>query len=412
MLEAYRRVRAGTEDLCRPLAIEDYVVQSMPDVSPTRWHIAHTSWFFETFVLTPGLEGYRPFREEFKFLFNSYYNSVGPMHGRPDRGLLTRPTVEEITEYRAHVDRGMEALLSSAGEDQVARYSPVIVLGLNHVQQHQELLLTDIKHVFFQNPLYPTYRDLNPGREAEVAGLEWIAYPEGLREIGHPGNGFAFDNETPRYRVFVNAFQLADRLITNGEYLEFMAAGGYENPTPWLSDGWYAVKENGWKAPLYWVGKDGGWHEFTLGGLRELRPTEPVAHLSLYEADAFARWAGARLATEAEWEVAAEDVSLGGNLLETDHLHPIPLVEPASGRPRQLIGDVWEWTRSAYQPYPGYKPVEGALGEYNGKFMSSQMVLRGGSCLTPGTHIRKTYRNFYPPNARWQVTGLRLAKDG
>ena len=410
-MEAYRRVRARTEDLCRPLAIEDYVVQSMPDVSPTRWHIAHTSWFFETFVLTPGLEAYRPFREEFKFLFNSYYNSVGPMHGQPDRGLMTRPTVEEITEYRAHVDRGMETLLSSAGEDQVARYSPVIVLGLNHAQQHQELLLTDIKHVFFQNPLYPIYRDLNPGREAEVAELGWILYPEGLREIGHSGDGFGYDNETPRHRVFVDPFRLADRLITNGEYLEFMEAGGYDTPTPWLSDGWYAVKENGWNAPLYWVRKDGGWHEFTLGGLREVRPTEPVAHLSLYEADAFARWAGARLATEAEWEVAAEDVSLVGNLLETDHLHPIPLVEPAAGRPRQLFGDVWEWTRSAYQPYPGYKPVEGALGEYNGKFMSSQMVLKGGSCLTPGTHIRKTYRNFYPPNARWQVTGLRLAKD-
>jgi ergothioneine biosynthesis protein EgtB len=411
LLETYRAVRQKTEDLCRPLAVEDYVVQTMADVSPTKWHIAHTSWFFETFVLSSGFPGYHSPRSEYRFLFNSYYNTVGPMYYRPERGFLTRPSVHEVYGYREHVDRHMEEFLSQGDPDKIRELAPIIVLGLNHAQQHQELILTDIKHVLSRNPMYPAYLELKVSPERQVPPLDWVAFPEGLQHIGHEGDEFAFDNETPRHRVFVEAFGMGNRLVTNGEYLEFMEDGGYERPDLWLSDGWYQVRENRWHGPLYWIREDGVWHEFTLGGLRKVNTSEPVCHVSYYEADAYARWVGKRLPTEAEWEVVAQAVPVAGNLLETNSLHPVSLAEAPGGVPAQLVGDVWEWTRSGYEPYPGYAPAEGALGEYNGKFMSAQMVLRGGSCVTPESHIRKTYRNFFPPHSRWQFMGIRLATD-
>jgi ergothioneine biosynthesis protein EgtB len=409
LLENYRRIRRQSEAVCAPLETEDYVVQTMTDVSPAKWHLAHTSWFFETFILEPAFPSYRPFHPDYRRLFNSYYFSVGPMHFRPERGLLSRPTVKEIYAYRKHVDRHMEAFLSEAGEEQLETLGPALILGLNHCQQHQELMLTDLKHLFSRNPLFPVYRPLEPGPEGAVPAHSWLEFEEGVRYLGHGGRGFCFDNETPQHRVFLEAFRLGNRPVTNGEYLEFMDAGGYREPRLWLSDGWYGLEEKGWEAPLYWVRQEGTWRQFTLGGLRPIRESEPVCHLSYYEADAYARWAGARLPAEAEWETAAGNVPVAGNLLESDILHPAPA--PGAADPRQLFGDVWEWTRSAYSPYPGYRPPAGALGEYNGKFMSGQMVLRGGSCVTPRDHIRKTYRNFFAPASRWQFTGIRLAKD-
>jgi ergothioneine biosynthesis protein EgtB len=409
LLDRYRRVRAVTESLCRPLVVEDYVVQSMPDVSPTKWHLAHTSWFFETFVLIPALPGYRVLHPRYRELFNSYYYRVGPMHLRPERGLLTRPTVEEVVAYRRHVDGAMERLLQDHPEA-AARVAFAIELGIQHCQQHQELILTDLKHVFAQNPLAPVYRALAPAPAfGTVPPLRWETFEEGIRRIGHDGDGFAFDNERPRHRVFMSAFRLAGRAVTNREYAAFIADGGYERPELWLSDGWIARGERGWTGPLYWREEEGRRREFTLGGLRDLELDAPVVHVSYYEADAYARWAGARLPTEAEWETAAAG-PVEGNLLEADRLHPVP----AGDGPglRQLFGDVWEWTASAYAGYPGFRPFAGDFGEYNGKFMSGQMVLRGGSCLTPRSHLRPTYRNFFPPHARWQFSGIRLAVDG
>jgi ergothioneine biosynthesis protein EgtB len=414
LLENYRRIRRQSHAICEPLETEDYVVQTMTDVSPAKWHLAHTSWFFETFVLEPHVPGYRPFHPDFRRLFNSYYFSVGPMHFRPERGLLSRPTVKEIFAYRKHVDEHMEAFLTGAGDEGMETFGPLVVLGLNHCQQHQELMLTDLKHVFSRNPLFPAYRALDPGLDSAAPAHAWMEFEEGVRYLGHDEKGFCFDNEMPQHRVFVEAFRLGNRPVTSGEYLAFMNAGGYREPSLWLSDGWYAVDEEGWEAPLYWVRKDGAWWQFTLGGLRPVRESEPVCHVSFYEADAYARWAGVRLPTEAEWETAAGATPVTGNLLETDALHPRPAAVSAAGAtgPLQPFGDVWEWTRSAYSPYPGYRPPAGALGEYNGKFMSGQMVLRGGSCVTPQDHIRKTYRNFFAPGARWQFTGIRLAADG
>jgi ergothioneine biosynthesis protein EgtB len=411
LLEAYRRVRHQTESLCEPLATEDYVVQTMPDVSPTKWHIAHTSWFFETFVLSEGVGGYVPHREEFGYLFNSYYNAVGPMHHRPERGFLSRPTVEEVLAYRRHVDRSMETFLTGGDPARVAALAPVVVIGLNHEQQHQELILTDLKHVFSRNPLLPAYRTLEAAPATELAPHAWIDHPEGLREIGHPGPGFAFDNEYPRHRQFLEGFRIGSRPVANAEYLAFMEDGGYERPELWLSDGWRTIQEEGWRAPLHWIERDGTWFEFTLGGLRRPVSAAPVCHVSHYEADAYATWAGRRLPTEAEWEIAAAPVPVEGNFLESGRLHPAPAASPPEGEPVQMMGDVWEWTRSSYEPYPGFRAPAGALGEYNGKFMSAQVVLRGGSCVTPVSHIRKTYRNFFPPHSRWQFSGIRLAAD-
>jgi len=401
----YRRIRALTTALCAPLETEDYVVQSMPDASPAKWHLAHTTWFFEQFLLKTHLPAYRPFHPRYEYLFNSYYESVGPMFQRADRGQLTRPTVREVLDYRRHVDEHMLRLIDSRENDE--RIDKLVTLGLNHEQQHQELLLTDIKHLFSRNPLQPAYRERSSSSSGSAAPLQFRSFDGGVREIGASGKGFCFDNETPRHKVYVQPFALADRPIVNSEYLEFIRDGGYRRPELWLSDGWATVKREGWTHPIYWSESLDA--EFTLGGVQPLHASAPVCHLSYYEADAFARWAGARLPTEHEWEVATEGVAPSGNVLESEHFHPQPA--PEGNGLQQMFGDVWEWTASAYSAYPGYRPPAGALGEYNGKFMCNQLVLRGGSCATPSDHIRATYRNFFYPHARWQFAGVRLARD-
>ncbi|MBV9850249.1 MAG: ergothioneine biosynthesis protein EgtB [Armatimonadetes bacterium] len=416
LLPQYRAVRSLSERLCDTLVPEDYVVQSMPDVSPTKWHLAHTSWFFETFLLRPNLPNYCSLHPQYEFLFNSYYNSLGARHCRPKRGLISRPTVADTYAYRAYVDEHMEALLEGANEERLSRLTPLVAVGLHHEQQHQELMVTDIKHVFSENPLRPVYRDRRTEVPAEAPPLTWAEFPEQLAWIGHDGNGFAFDNEGPRHREFVPAFALASRLVTCGEYQTFMEDGGYARPEFWLSEGWATVQARGWQAPLYWERQDGRWWQFTLSGMRPVEEAEPVCHLSLFEADAYAHWAGrqwpgARLPTEFEWEVAARGLPWAGNFVEGGLFHPAAAPPAPPHALTQMFGDVWEWTRSQYSPYPGYAPPAGALGEYNGKFMCNQFVLRGGSCATSQTHIRDTYRNFFPPDARWQFMGLRLARD-
>ncbi|HKA15373.1 MAG TPA: ergothioneine biosynthesis protein EgtB [Myxococcota bacterium] len=424
LAQRYRTVRAASLALAEPLSAEDCALQSMPDASPTKWHLAHTSWYFETFALEPALPGYRPFEPAFRVLFNSYYNGVGPQYARPQRGLLARPSLPAVLAYREHVDRHLLRLLEDDKLDSALR--DVILLGTHHEQQHQELILTDLLHLFAQNPLAPVYREpaARPVHGAAAAPVRFVAIPGGLREVGYAGAGFAFDNEGPRHRVYLEPFALASRPVTNREYLAFVDAGGYRDPEPWLSDGWAAVQRNGWEAPLYWQRRSDAWWTFTLGGARALALDEPVTHVSFYEADAYARWAGARLPTEVEWEVAAGDAPVAGNTAENGALHPRPASaqvsrsEPKANEDHQvgdglaqLFGDVWEWTRSAYEPYPGYAPPPGALGEYNGKFMANQIVLRGGSCATPADHLRASYRNFFYPDARWQFSGVRLAKD-
>ncbi|MBA1272229.1 ergothioneine biosynthesis protein EgtB [Stutzerimonas azotifigens] len=411
LLQRYQQVRATSESICSPLSVEDHLIQSMPDVSPPKWHLAHVSWFFEAFLLKPYLAGYRTPNEAFDHLFNSYYETHGTPFPRAQRGLISRPGVAEVYRYRHHIDQAMGDLLSQPPVEHAAQIVRRVELGLQHEQQHQELLLMDIKHILAQNPLHPVYRsDLKPAPAPSPQTLRWHRIEGGVRHIGHSGDAFAFDCEIPRHRQFVEDFQLGSRLVTNGEYLSFIVDGGYARTELWLSDGWNLIRQAGWNAPLYWQHHEGFWHEMTLGGLRPLDLAAPVCHISYYEADAYARWAGARLPTEAEWEVSAADQPLRGNFLESDHLQPV-----ASGAspdtPAQLFGDVWEWTASAYLPYPGFRPLDGSLGEYNGKFMSGQMVLRGGSCATPEPHIRATYRNFFPPASRWQFAGLRLAKE-
>lgn len=401
----FLRVRAVTEALAAPLSPEDCVAQSMPDASPAKWHLAHTSWFFETFVLAR-LAGYEPFRAGYSELFNSYYDAVGARHPRPARGLLTRPSLDEVMTYRASVTARTLSLLE--GPDCSPELLSVIELGVNHEEQHQELLLTDIKHLFSSNPLLPRYHEVRDTPPSGAAPLGFRFFDAGLRTIGHDGAGFAFDNETPAHREFVEAHALADRPITNGEYLEFVREGGYRRPELWLSDGFRVATERNWTAPLYW--QPGHERVFTLGGLKSLRLADPVCHVSFYEADAFARWSGSRLPTEAEWESAARDVPIEGNFLESGRFDPSAPIGAGHGI-QKLYGDVWEWTQSAYSAYPGFRPLPGALGEYNGKFMSNQLVLRGGSCLTPKEHVRATYRNFFPPDARWQFTGIRLARS-
>jgi ergothioneine biosynthesis protein EgtB len=399
----YYQVRQISEQICQPLAIEDYTIQSMPDVSPPKWHLAHTTWFFETFLLLPHLPEYTVFDARFGYLFNSYYEAVGTRHPRHERGLLSRPTVAEVYRYRAHVDRAMQALLSTLVATELA---DLIILGLHHEQQHQELLLTDIKHILASNPLHPVYRDdLLPHPSKTCQPLEWLTYPAGLYQIGHQGSEFAFDNESPRHQIYLQDYQLASRLVTNGEYLEFMQAGGYQESKYWLAEGWLTVRSQQWRSPLYWEYIKGEWWMMTLGGLTKVDLNEPVCHVSFYEADAYATWQGKRLPTEAQWEVAAVNMPRDGNFLASDRLQPAPAIESH----HQFFGDVWEWTQSAYLPYPGFKIAEGAIGEYNGKFMCNQMVLRGGSCVTAADHLRPTYRNFFPPSARWQFSGIRLA---
>jgi ergothioneine biosynthesis protein EgtB len=418
LIAQYRSIRDTTIRLTAPLEIEDFVVQSMPDVSPTKWHLAHTSWFFETFVLKPLEHSYRSPSSIYDFLFNSYYNLIGDRWSRPQRGILTRPTVKEVFTYRAHVDAAMEHLLSRLTDAELISIEPTIILGLNHEQQHQELLLTDIKHVFGQNPLHPVYA-AKPDRpnmvltpSLRLPQVDWVSFDEGLFEIGHAGEEFAFDNEYPRHRTYVGDFKLAATLVSNRQFEEFIVEGGYERPELWLSDGWSLLQEQSWKAPLYWENVGGAWWHSSLGGFRVVDPDEPVTHVSYYEASAFAEWYGARLPSEEEWEIASNTVSLKGNFLESANFHPGPIPTKDTNAPalHQMFGDVWQWTGSAYLPYPNFKAPTGAIGEYNGKFMINQMVLRGGSCITPESHIRRTYRNFFPPSARWQFSGIRLAK--
>jgi ergothioneine biosynthesis protein EgtB len=422
--DRFHQVRKFTNSLCTDLEPEDCVVQSMPDVSPTKWHLAHTTWFFETFILKKFLPGYRAEIPEYAYLFNSYYNAAGDMHRRDLRGLISRPTVSQAQRYRASVDSHIDNLLSDVDEKLLNEIEPLLVLGLHHEQQHQELLITDIKHVFAQNPLHPVFRKPKTGaRSSAMPGsqsspLKFIDFEEALTAIGHDGNGFAYDNEEPRHRALVPAFSLAARAVTNGEFTAFIEDNGYSRPEFWLSLGWMTVNEQGWNAPLYWTKRDGAWWNFTLSGLRPVDHSEPVTHLSYFEADAYANWAGARLPTEFEWERAAVDCPIEGNFVESEIFHPIAVGsavsadKPGKGQTlHKMFGDVWEWTRSAYSPYPGYRAAPGALGEYNGKFMCNQYVLRGGSCATSRTHIRRTYRNFFQPEKRWQFTGIRLARD-
>ena len=411
LLEHYNNTRSFTESLCSTLVAEDYCIQSMSDVSPTKWHLAHTSWFFETFILKPHLSNYTPFHPRFAFLFNSYYVQAGERHCRAQRGLLSRPTVEDIYNYRAYVDEHMNALLMDVDDELYEVLAPLVEIGIHHEQQHQELMVTDIKHVFSINPLYPVYQEYKAGSAEHSSSSEWISSSGGLYEVGHMGNDFGYDNEFPHHRFYVEDFALASRLVTNGEFIEFMENGGYERPELWLSQGWATVQENGWNAPLYWELVEGKWHFFTLSGFRPVDLNEPVTHVSLFEADAFARWAGSRLPSEQEWEIASQKATMDGNYVEAGFYRPVrPQSAPNTERLLQLYGDVWQWTQSQYSPYPGYKPAEGALGEYNGKFMCNQFVLRGASCATSKTHARRTYRNFFPPDARWQFTGIRLAK--
>jgi ergothioneine biosynthesis protein EgtB len=411
LAETYVRVREQTAKLTAGLGAEDCMVQSMPDASPTKWHLAHTSWFFETFVLPETNPGHTVFNPDYGYLFNSYYNTVGSMHPRPERGLLTRPSLGAIHDYREHVDERMCSLLAEDDGYDLGNLREIIVLGLNHEQQHQELILTDIKHAFSRNPAFPAYAAAPTSQETGRNGSpHWIERAESISFVGSDGDGFAFDNEGPRHRQVVEGYEIAAQVVTIGDYLDFMADDGYLRPELWLSDGWATINDRGWRAPLYWMDRGGVQSQFSLGGLRELNTDEPVAHISYYEADAYARWAGARLPSEAEWELAAADQPIVGNFLESAHYHPNRACsDDADGA--EFFGNVWEWTSSAYRPYPGYQPPGGALGEYNGKFMSGQMVLRGGSCATPQSHIRASYRNFFPPDARWQFAGLRLARD-
>jgi ergothioneine biosynthesis protein EgtB len=404
----YAAVRAQTERLCEPLDTEDYVVSSMADVSPTKWHLAHTSWFFETFVLGPHAPDYHSPNPKYAFLFNSYYVQAGERHCRAKRGLVTRPTVREVFEYRAHVDSAMHALMDRIAGDTAHPAHALIELGLHHEQQHQELLVTDIKHVFWMNPLRPVYRERDPDLPQPASAARWQTITGGVHRIGHDDDGFAFDNESPAHRVFLEDFRLASRLVTNAEYLEFIDDHGYSRPELWLSPGLATVQDRKWDAPLYWEHTSDGWTEFTLAGTRAVAPDEPVCHVSFYEADAFARWSGKRLPTEAEWEVAARGEPVTGNFVEAERFHPAPASPNARGL-AQLYGDAWQWTQSAYVGYPGFKPAGGAIGEYNGKWMADQWVLRGASCATPQSHARTTYRNFFPSDARWQFMGIRLA---
>lgn len=414
LLARFQHIRQFSRTLCEPLEIEDYVIQSMTDASPVKWHLAHTTWFFERFILAEYADDHQSFDDDFNYLFNSYYVQMGARHARPKRGLLSRPTVARVLEYRAAVEEQLAEFLDRADAATLRAVAPLVEIGLNHEQQHQELLLTDLKHLLAQNPLHPVYRKrADHGRRVtRAAPIAWLPVEAGVHEIGHTGDGFAYDNELPRHRVFLEDVTLASRLITNGEYLAFMRDDGYARQDLWLDEGWAVREREGWTAPLYWQEGSDGWQQFTLQGLRDVDPFEPVTHISFYEADAYARWADARLATEAEWEVLAANRPIEGNFVEDGWLHPRAVADGGDEpTPRQLFGDAWEWTGSAYRPYPGFSPPAGALGEYNGKFMNNQYVLRGGSCATSRDHVRVTYRNFFAPTARWQFTGIRLARD-
>jgi ergothioneine biosynthesis protein EgtB len=408
----YSAVRQTSEEICRPLQTEDYVVQPIDDVSPPKWHIGHTTWFFETVLLQKFLPNYKPFHQLYNFVFNSYYESFGTRVARPKRGTLSRPTVKEIYAYRAAVDEQMNGLFESIDTKHWPEFSRLVILGLNHEQQHQELLVYDIKYIFANNSLRPVYQKAQARASESIPNAAFVEFKGGVIEVGHTGDGFAWDNEMPAHRVLLEDYKLQNRLVTNGEYLQFINDGGYDDFRYWLSDGWFTVQQQGWQSPLYWEKIDGQWFIMTLSGWRELDPNEPVCHVSFYEADAFAKWAQKRLPTETEWEHAARSVKANaaeGNFLDDQYFHPIPCRTSGPNRVHQMLGDVWVWTASAYLGYPGYCQEAGALGEYNGKFMSNQMVLRGGSCATPRNHIRLTYRNFFQCDKRWPFTGIRLA---
>ncbi|MCA8926610.1 MAG: ergothioneine biosynthesis protein EgtB [Alphaproteobacteria bacterium] len=414
LLSWYRAVRSQTEALAAPLSPEDQTVQSMPDVSPTKWHRAHTTWFFETFLLGEFQPGYAPVDPDYAFLFNSYYEQAGPRHSRPQRGLITRPGAEAVGAYRAAVDERMARLIETASPADWPRIAERITLGLHHEMQHQELLVMDIKHVLSCNPTGPAYTAPPEPAIGATASESWVYNEGGMVEIGHRGNGFAFDNEGPHHQVFLRPFRLASRPETCGAWLEFMADGGYGRPELWLSEGWATVQAEGWQAPLYWRETDaGGWERFTLNGWQPVDPRAPVSHLSYFEADAYARWTGFRLPTEAEWEVAVNGAPVAGQFLENGAMEPRPALTdaPDAHGLRQAWGTVWEWTQSHYSPYPGYRTPPGAIGEYNGKFMVNQMVLRGGCAWTPKNQMRTSYRNFFPAGTRWHCSGVRLAQD-
>ncbi len=401
LLQNFVTVRKTTEAITEGLTTEDQMVQSMPDASPAKWHLAHTSWFFETFLLKPNLAGYRLFHDDFTYLFNSYYKQLGSHPNRAFRGLFSRPSLEQVLDYRRHVNEHMLKLLADRVD-----VADLAVIGLNHEQQHQELIVTDAKHGLWSNPLRPAWKPVSSRPPQNVAPLTWLDFDENLHSIGFAGDGFSFDNETPRHQVFVNRFSIASRRVTNAEYLDFIRDGGYARPELWLSDGWDTVNAQRWNAPLYWeLDGDAPVRIYSCSGVQPLDLSEPVCHVSYYEADAYARWAGGRLPTEAEWEIAAAAQKIEGNFLESGRFHP-----DTENGVSQFFGNVWEWTASPYTAYPGFRPAEGALGEYNGKFMCNQFVLRGGSCATPQSHMRATYRNFFPPHARWQFMGIRLAK--
>ncbi|MFV2061067.1 MAG: ergothioneine biosynthesis protein EgtB [Gammaproteobacteria bacterium] len=415
LLDFYNRVRQDSLTICNPLETEDYIIQTMPDVSPPKWHLAHTSWFFETFLLKPHFKNYEVYHPKFEYLFNSYYEQVGTFHPRSKRGLLSRPTLETVFEYRSHVDKFMNELINDLAENTEQAIIDKITLGLNHEQQHQELLYTDILHIFASNPLQPQYRNLEhppKSTESNVSKIQWINFDESLSEYGFSEQGFHYDNENPVHKSYVAEFKIASRLVTNAEYLEFIDDGGYLSSKYWLSDAWKIVNTQIWRHPLYWQKDNDEWFEMTLGGLRKLDMNAPVSHVSYYEADAYASWSGNRLPTEYEWERAAQNVAIEGNLRDSDYCHPVAseTTDATSGL-QQMYGDVWEWTQSPYVAYPGFKAATGAIGEYNGKFMSSQMILRGGSCVTPKEHIRSSYRNFFYPGDRWQFSGIRLAQN-
>jgi ergothioneine biosynthesis protein EgtB len=407
LISEFHRVRDFSETLCMPLQYDDYQVQSIVQTSPPKWHIAHVSWFFEAFVLDHFSSAYKPFHPQFDYIFNSYYYTHGTMHPRPKRGLLSRPTVGEVYQYRAHVNQQMHRLMVSISEKHWSELAFRVILGLNHEEQHQELLLMDVKHNFWSNPLKPSYRNDLKSTPGSTREIRWVEQPGDVYSVGHDLNdGFAYDNETPHHKVLLSDYLIADRLVTNGEYQAFIDDRGYGTSAHWLSDGWALLQREGWRHPLYWEQWDGEWMQFTLGGLTQLNPHEPVCHLSFYEADAYARWAGKRLPLESELEIVLAQQPVSGNFIAGDHLHPLPAAETG-----QWYGDLWTWTASPYTAYPGFKPLADSMGEYNGKFMSNQMVLKGGCCATPAGHTRASYRNFFYPDERWAFSGLRLAED-
>jgi ergothioneine biosynthesis protein EgtB len=410
LIERFFEIRSFTEKLTAPLETEDYVVQAVEKTSPAKWHLAHTSWFFEAFILKKGKSDYKSLHPQYDYIFNSYYVQTSDPHCRDKRGNLSRPTVKQVYEFRSYINDQMAEFIERMNEKEMNEWVSVIEIGLHHEQQHQELLLTDLKFMFAQNPLYPIYSERVRPKSEIHPELKWVSFEEGIYKVGHAGGHFGYDNEFPQHKTYLHPFKIASRLVTNGEYLEFMKADGYKNTKWWLDEGFSAIEREEWNSPLYWIIRSGEWHHYTLNGIEPIDLNEPVTHISYFEADAFARWKGCRLPTEQEWEIASEEVPVEGNFVDSQYFHPAP----ATGENKklnQMFGDVWQWTQSSYAPYPGYEPFPGALGEYNGKFMVNQYVLRGGSCATSRSHFRKTYRNFFHTDARWQFSGIRLAKD-